>query len=179
VIVIIINNNESELMRYNSIFLVIGVFFSIFLLLSSATAAPIINSKHIEKNQEINQNIEKYNKSKQKTLGNIWNKTREILLFLNLSFHIIFNVIKWPFQGLKNIITYAFIENSYIRSVFTEVNDLSLNETIKVAIVLMLWPLIGLKNIITYAFIENHFIRTLLNDIIDLRDFSTLKNVTS
>jgi hypothetical protein len=166
-------------MRYKSIFLVIGVFFSIFLLLSSTTAAPIINNQHIEKNQEINKNIEKNNKSKQKILGNIWNKTREILLFLNLSVHIMFNIIRWPFQGLKNIITYAFIENSFIRSVVTEVNDLSLNETIKVAIVIMLWPLIGLKNIITYAFIENHFIRTLLDDIFELRDFSTLKNVVT
>jgi len=90
-----------------------------------------------------------------------------------------FNIIRWPFQGLKNIITYAFIENSFIRSVVTEVNDLYLNETIKVAIVIMLWPLIGLKNIITYAFIENHFIRTLLDDIFELRDFSTLKNVVT
>ena len=148
--------------------LMISVFFSLFLLISPVIANPIINNKYLEQRQEKNQPNEQNHKSK-KILGNIWNRTKEILLFLNLSFRIIFNIIRWPFQGLRNIINYAFVENSYIRSVFTEVNDLSFNETIKVIIVLMIWPFVGLKNIITYAFIEHHFIRTLINDIIALR----------
>ena len=156
--------------------IIIITIFSIVLMVSTATAVPTIQWDQQEKAVIDNKNV--IVQEMKDTFKQSMMKDTTIQLFVNiieklldLSFSIgeiikilITILFRWPIQGLINIFTYAFIENSLISTLIGGIQDLELTEKfIVIFTVLLRWPIQGLINIFTYAFIENSFISSLIS----------------
>lgn len=158
-----------------------GVFLSIFLMVSTAVALPLVEYKeHKKKDDEIQKDFS----VSPTTFSNLFDlkekftnddsfleNLSEFFANLTLRFQILFIILfRFPFQGIKNILSYAFVENHFVRSVFSELSQTSYNFTFKEKVIIgftlfIRWPVQALVNIFRYAFLENSFFRSLFTQL--------------
>lgn len=159
--------------------IMIGAIASILLMVSCATAVPTIQWNQQEKstNQKIHTIIERIqNHPKLDNIrNNIHNSISQLVenyqetTSLTEKIQILITILfKWPFQGIANVFTYAFIENSLIPTLLDDVKDFELTEKITIIFtVLLRCPVQALINIFTYAFIDNSFFASLISELPD------------
>lgn len=151
----------------NKTVLAICSFFIIFLLISNATAVPTNHNRQIKNSLEKNGLKKNNDSSDYNRLMNFWNKTKAVFSYLGLTFRISLALMRWPFQGLYNVINYAHVQNHLFMTLINGFSEFSLNETLKIVFAFLILPFVGIWNIIQYAFIENHFFQILITDFIN------------
>lgn len=159
-----------------------GVVFTLFLLISSAVAAPVVQwdqqKKVMSENQEnivFSEKLDeffRFDQSQETDTESFLENLSSLFANLSLRFQVMFIVLfKWPMQGLRNIYNFAFVEHQFIRSALALIfqensDDFTLKEKFIIAFTLFVrWPIQALINIVTYAFIENSFFTSLFNEL--------------
>jgi len=159
-----------------------GVILSVFLMVSSAIAVPVVQwnqhenavTQKIKENQvtqgNLQSTLERLNRdstNSESFLENISDFFANVTLRFKVFFILLF---RWPAQGFKNVFSYAFVEHNFIRSVFTNLfqnnDDFSFKEKAIILFTLFIrWPIQALINIFTYAFVENSFFTSLFSEL--------------
>lgn len=112
-----------KILQTKKIVLIIGVFLAISLMISSATAVPAVNSRQLENAIDLKELKTTEDLEKPGIFSNFRNNSAAILDYLYMSFRIALILILWPFQGLWNIINYAFIENHFFQTLINDFLD--------------------------------------------------------
>lgn len=158
-----------------------GVILSVFLMASSSIALPIVKWNQHEtdvyqtmqsKSNQLKMHSVLYDlKSESTTSESFLENISDLFANLSLKFKVFFILLfRWPTQGLRNVLSYAFVEHDFIRSVFSNLfqdnDDFSLKEKAIILFTLFIrWPIQAIVDIFTYAFIENSFFTSLFSEL--------------